>query len=255
MKYQNILVERDEAVAIVTLNRPKVLNALSSDLMRELDEAISLLEEDEGVGAIVFTGAGERAFSAGADIHEISRYADQGKTLPWEEHRDRYNWHLATCVKPTIGAINGLAFGGGALIASSFDIRIGCERTRFRFLGAVYGRVNSVWTLPVVVGMPAARDLLFTGREVHAEEAYRIGLLNQLVPSDRLMPAALEMARTISANNPRMVQGIKQLLIEGIGSSWEEMRRNEAEARSGRLKDVPVEESFRRFYDRRERRE
>ena len=254
MPYKNILMERDEAVAILTLNRPKVLNALDSTLLRELDEAVTLMEEDEGVRVIVVTGAGERAFSAGADFHEISHYAQEGKPPPWQEDRVRYFWHLAACTKPIIGAISGLAHGGGALMASSFDIRIGCERTTFRFLGAVYGRLNSTWTLPVLVGMPMARELLFTGREVQAEEAYRIGLLNRLVPSDQLMPTALEMARAIAASNPRMVQGIKQLLIEGIGSSWEQMRHNEDEARSGELEDEPVEESFRSFYERRGRR-
>ena len=90
-------------------------------------------------------------------------------------------------MKPLIGAINGLAYGGAALLSSTLDLRIGCERTQFRFLAASYGRVNSTWSLPLLVGLPKAKELLYTGRVVAAEEAERIGLLNQIVPAARLI--------------------------------------------------------------------
>lgn len=251
--YQNITVERvGEGVAIVTLNRPAKLNALSFDLTSELDSALTGLEQDDEVRAIVVTGSGERAFSAGADIHEMA-------SLPPEEVERRqevqaeFQWHVAGCLKPTIGAINGLAYGGGALMASSFDLRVGCERTRFRFLAAAAGRVNSTWSLPMVVGMPVAKELLYTARAVEAEEALRLGLLNRLVPSERLMEEALEMGRAIAANTPRMVQGIKRLLHQGFGLPLRERLEAERTARQGPLQATPLREGFRDFLARKGR--
>ncbi len=255
MTYETIIVEREEGVAVVTLNRPDVLNALSRALFRELDEAVTELEGDDSVRAIIFTGKGDRAFSAGADIHEMAKLAKDPNPPPPDPKRPWYPWHIATCKKPTIGAINGLAYGGGAVMASSFDIRVGCERTRFRFLAASYGRVNSTWSLPMQVGWPMAKELLFTARVVEAEEAYRIGLLNHLVPSARLMEKAMELAKLIAANDPRMVQGIKELLIQDVGAQWLQMYRNEQDAQAGKLQPTPVLEGFKEFLDRKGRKE
>ena len=172
-------------------------------LFSEIDEAVTQLENDDDVHAIIFTGAGERAFSAGADIHEMAEHAKSDNPPPPDPRRPEYSWHIATARKPTIGALNGLAYGGGAVLASSFDIRVGCERTRFRFLAVQYGRVNSTWSLPQQVGWPLAKELLFTARVVEAEEAHRIGLLNHLVPSDQLMDKAMELAGLIGGERPQ----------------------------------------------------
>ncbi|MBU2608966.1 MAG: enoyl-CoA hydratase/isomerase family protein [Chloroflexi bacterium] len=248
MVYKTILSDRRQGVGIITLNRPEKLNALSITLTRELDDAIARFEQDEQVKAVIITGAGDRAFSAGADIHEMTSLS---KT-ELEQRSSRvvdHNWHLATCQKPTIGAINGLAYGGAALLASILDIRIGCENTRFRFLGAAYGRVNSTWTLPLIVGLPVAKELLFTGRVVEAEEALRIGLLNRLVPSAELLKNAIEMGQTIAANNPTSVQGIKEILNQGIGMGWRERLLNEARMVSDALKPPHPGESFKDFLE------
>ena len=155
MSYEDIVVTKDEGVGIIRLNRPKVLNALSKRLYREVDTAISDMESDAGIKAIIFTGTGDRAFSAGADIHEQVRDAENPP--PPDPNRSEYSWHVAACTKPTIGALNGLSYGGAAVMASSFDIRVGCDRSRFRFLAASYGRVNSTWTLPMQVGWPQSQ--------------------------------------------------------------------------------------------------
>jgi enoyl-CoA hydratase/carnithine racemase len=200
LAYENVIVERDEGVGIITLNRPKVLNALSRELYRELDAAVTELEGDPDIAAIIFTGAGDRAFSAGADIHEMAREDGSLNASDRGSKRAEYTWHIARCSKPTIGAINGLAYGGGAMMAASFDIRVGCEDTSFRFLGASYGRVNSTWNLPMQVGWPIAKELLFTGRIVQAREAHRMGLLNHLVACDQLIPIASDNAiKTLDA--------------------------------------------------------
>ena len=132
LNYENIIVEKAEGVGTVTLNRPDVLNAISRGMYREIGDALADMEADPAVRAIVFTGMGERAFSAGADIKEAARIASDPAAAASQSPGPDISWHVASCVKPTIGAINGLAYGGAAVIASSFDIRVGCERTSFR---------------------------------------------------------------------------------------------------------------------------
>jgi enoyl-CoA hydratase/carnithine racemase len=250
VEYENLLVEKvDGGVGVVTLNRPTVLNALSYPLSSELDDALTRFEQDEDVRCVVITGAGEKAFSAGGDIHEMATTTPE-EAAARAPKRSVFTWHLATLKKPTIGAINGLAYGGAALLSSSLDIRIGCERTRFRFLAASYGRINSTWTLPLVVGWARAKELLYTARIVEAEEAAQIGLLNKLVPSSELLDAAIEMGRQIAANTPEMVQGIKQLLLDDIGRAWSEMYEAERQALSTTLRPSPVEEGFKDFLSR-----
>ena len=253
MSYEDIVVTKDEGVGIIRLNRPKVLNALSKRLYREVDTAISDMEADAGIKAVIFTGTGDRAFSAGADIHEQVRDAENPP--PPDPNRSEYSWHVASCTKPTIGALNGLSYGGAAVMASSFDIRVGCDRSRFRFLAASYGRVNSTWTLPMQVGWPKAKELLFTTCVVEAEEAYRIGLLNHLVSADELMPKAMEIAKQIAANDSRMVQGIKELMIDDVGEGWRWMHDNESAAQKGKLAPTPVEEGFADFLSRKGRKD
>jgi len=253
MVYQFILSERLDGVALITLNRPDKLNALSFGLMQELDEALTGYEADDAVGAVILTGAGDRAFSAGADIHEM---ADMSADALAERTRRRgeISWHIASYAKPIIGAINGLAYGGAALLSSSLDIRLGCEKTQFRFLAATYGRVNSTWSLPAQVGLPKAKELLYTGRAVGVEEAERIGLLNQVVPSAKLIETAVEMGRMIAKNDPRMVQGIKQLLHEEMGLDWQERYDLEDEARATWLTSGHPRDGFKDFLARKGKR-
>src|SRR5262247_611799 len=224
MTYEHILVDKEDGVGVVTLNRPEKLNAMNRKLSSELRDAVKELDADETIGCIVITGAGDRAFSAGGDIHEQReddrRYSDQ--ELDAVRPPRRGNYEIAASAKPTIGMINGLAYGGAAVLASSLDMRIGCEDTRFRFLAAAYGRINSTWTLPNQVGWPIAKELLFTARIVEAEEAYRIGLLNHLVPREQLRAKTMELARMIAGNNRAAVRGIKALLLKQMSQNLEE---------------------------------
>lgn len=250
MTYEHICAETVEGgVGIVTLDRPKVLNALSYDLVTELDDALTRFEEDDDVRCVVITGAGGKAFSAGADIHEMAALSPD-ELAERQRRRAAYTWHLATLAKPTIGAINGLAYGGAAVLSSSLDIRIGCERSSFRFLAASYGRINSTWTLPYVVGWPRAKELLYTARVVTADEAFQMGLLNKVVPAAELLDAAIEMGRQIAGNTPEMVQGIKRILLEDIGRPWREMYDAERDALTTALKPSPIAEGFKDFLAR-----
>src|SRR5256886_17437413 len=227
-----VLVEKTEGVAIVTLNRPEQLNAMNAELGAALRETVARMNADDEVGCIVITGAGTRAFSAGGDIHEQredDRKYTQAELDARNAVRARGNYEISACPKPTIGMMNGLAYGGAAVLASSLDMRIGCEDSKFRFLAAAYGRINSTWTLPNQVGWPIAKELLFSARVVEAAEAYRIGLLNHLVPKAELRAKTMELAKTIAGNNRAAVIGIKELLLkqmtQSVEEQWDEERR------------------------------
>jgi enoyl-CoA hydratase/carnithine racemase len=249
MIYQNILTDRVEKIAIITLNRPEKLNAMSYELACDLDDELARIEADDEIRVVILTGAGPRAFSSGGDIHQMAKSSAE-ELAARSGRRTQINWHIATFSKPIIGAINGLAYGAGAMLSSMLDIRIGCELTEFRFLAARYGRVNSTWSLPQVVGMAKAKELLYTGRVVKADEAERIGLINQVVPSSELREKVLELARLICENDPRMVQGIKRLLHEGIGQSYRQRFDAELNARQTTLKANHPREGFKEFLDR-----
>jgi enoyl-CoA hydratase/carnithine racemase len=203
-----ILVERRGRVGLVTLNRPEKHNALSSALVNQLEHALQELDGDDGVGAIVITGAGERAFSAGGDMAEQVAALQEARAFP----RVSASAVVRAAKKPTIAAIRGYCFGGGALLAIECDIRIGGEDARFKFHGATYGRAPGGAALPRIVGEAKAKELLFTGDEVSSAEALRIGLLNQRVPSADVVDVAVAMAGRIAANSPAAVKALKEII-------------------------------------------
>src|SRR5689334_17336072 len=253
MSTETILVEIENGVATITLNRPDKLNAMNRQMMQEVQQTLKALEADEAVGCVVFTGAG-RAFSAGGDIHE-QREHDRRYS---QEELDRMRtyaplYDIGTCTKPTIGMMNGLAYGGASVFASSLDMRVGCEDTKFRFLAAAYGRINATWTLPNQIGWPIAKELLFTARIVEAEEAYRIGLLNHLVPREQLRSKTLELARMIAGNNGPAVIGIKALLLKQKAQDLEEQWSEEREYTTHVVRGARAEEAFPEFIARRGR--
>jgi enoyl-CoA hydratase len=251
MTYEHILVDVEEGVAVVTLNRPDSLNAMNRKLGVELHDAVKQAEADEGIGCIVITGAGDRAFSAGGDIKEQlsddARYSDEELDAKRDNKR---RYEIAACLKPTIGMINGIAYGGAAVLASSLDMRVGCETTRFRFLAAAYGRINSTWTLPNQVGWPIAKELLFTARIVEGDEAYRIGLLNHLVPRAQLREKTMEIAKTIAANHRGAVMGIKELMLKQMTQDMEQQFDAEHEYTTNVLRGAKARDAFPEFIAR-----
>jgi enoyl-CoA hydratase/carnithine racemase len=250
MSYEHILVDTEDGVGIVTLNRPDKLNAMNRKLSSELREAVKQLDADDAIGCIVITGAGNRAFSAGGDIHEQREDDRRFSQEELDSRRGRGSYEIAASAKPTIGMLNGLAYGGAAVLASSLDMRVGCEETRFRFLAAAYGRINSTWTLPNQVGWPIAKELLFTARVVEADEAYRIGLLNHLVPRDQLRTKTMELARLISGNNRAAVIGVKALLLKQKGQNLEQQWTEERDYTTHVVKGARAEEAFPEFIAR-----
>jgi enoyl-CoA hydratase len=254
MTYETILLGREDGVGIVTLNRPEVLNAMNRKLSGELADAVKVLDADDTVGCIVITGAGERAFSAGGDIHE--QRADDKQYTP--EQLDamsdpRRSYEISASRKPTIGMMNGLAYGGAAVLSSSLDMRIGCEGTKFRFLAAAYGRINSTWTLGNQVGWPMAKELLFSARVVEADEAFRIGLLNHLVPRAELRAKTMWLAKMIAGNHLGAVTGIKTLLLRQLGENLEAQWAAEKDYTTHVMRGAKAEDAFPEFIARKGR--
>ena len=251
--YECLLVEKVDGVAILTLNRPEVLNALNHQLSSELHHAVQEACADDAIGCLVVTGAGNRAFSAGGDIHEQredDRRPDQDAVSARRAERSRGGYEISACPKPIIGMMNGLAYGGAAVLASSLDMRVGCEHSKFRFLAAAYGRINSTWTLPNQVGWPIAKELLFSARIVEAPEAHRIGLLNHLVPCAELRAKTLELARTIAGNRREAVMGVKALLLQQQGARLEEQWAMERDYTTNVVRGAKAEEAFPEFIAR-----
>ena len=256
MTYDYILVEKAKGTAILTMNRPDKLNAMNGQLSAELHDAVQHMNADDEIGCIVITGAGDRAFSAGGDIHE---QRENDRTYTQEEMdaktavRSQGSYDISASPKPIIGMINGLAYGGAAVLSSSLDMRIGCEHARFRFLAAAYGRINSTWTLPNQVGWPIAKELLFTARVVEAEEAHRIGLLNHLVPCDQLRDKTMQIATMITNNNRASVIGVKELLLRDMGRDLETQLANERDYTTNVVRGAKAEEAFPEFIARKGR--
>jgi enoyl-CoA hydratase len=216
MAYETLLVERSDAYAVVTLNRPKVMNALNRTLFTELDDAFTALAAESGVRAVILTGAGEKAFAAGADISELaSLSATEGQQLA--RRGQAVFRRIETCGKPVIAAINGFALGGGCELAMACTIRIASDRARMGQpevkLGLVPG-YGGTQRLPRLVGKGAAMKLLLTGDMVGAEEAFRIGLVDEVVPAEALLPRAETLARAIAQQAPLAVAGCIQA-VEG----------------------------------------
>lgn len=204
-----VLVERRGRVGLAVLNRPAKLNAMNSQLLAELVAALQSFGADDEIGAVVITGAGERAFSAGGDMAEqVARMEGRlvGPPPPpaWEAVR--------ACRKPVLAAIRGYCFGGGTALALNCDIRIVGSDARFKLHGAVYGRAVGSAVLPRIVGEAKAKELLFTGDEVPADEALRIGLANHVVPPEEVLEYTLAMAARIAANSLPAVMALKEIV-------------------------------------------
>ena len=228
-----VLVERRGRVGLVTLNRPEKLNALNSALVNQLELAMKTLDGDDEIGAIVITGAGERAFSGGGDMAEQVAALDESRAFP----RVNASAVVHAVKKPTIAAIRGYCFGGGALLAIHCDIRIGGDDARLKFHGASYGRAPGAAVLPRIVGEAKAKQLLFTGDEVSADEALRIGLLNQLVPADRVVETAVAMAARIAANSPPAIAALKEIIDLALPVDQALEREHQVNRELGRTPD------------------
>ncbi|MCM1042405.1 MAG: short-chain-enoyl-CoA hydratase [Bacteroides sp.] len=216
MEYNNLLVEDKEGVRIVTLNRPQELNSLNSELLSELDFAMADAAGDSQIKVIIITGAG-KAFAAGADIGQMAGMnAVEGKSFG-AFGSDVFR-RIETLNKPVIAAVNGYALGGGCELAMACDIRIGSSKAKVgqpeTNLGITPG-FSGTQRLARIVGIGRAKEMIYTGDPITAEEAYRIGLFNKVTEPDQLLDTALQMAGKIAAKAPLAVQYAKEAVNQG----------------------------------------
>ena len=219
------------AVAILTINRPEALNALNSQVLSDLDEAITKVEADDGVHAVILTGAG-RSFVAGADIGEMKGFsARDGKKFG--VHGGGVFLRLENLSKPVIAAVNGFALGGGCELAMSCDIRLASEKAKFGQpevgLGITPG-FGGTQRLPRIVGISKAMELILTAKVIGAAEAKEIGLVSQVYAPEELMDKAMELANAICANAPIAVAESKRCIRMGMQTDIATGSAFEAEA-------------------------
>jgi enoyl-CoA hydratase len=218
MSFETLLVERDGAVEIVTINRPKVLNALNSQTISELERVMRDAQADETVRAVILTGAGEKSFVAGADINELAALS------PAEAQRHGRRGQAVLDLieglgKPVVAAVNGFALGGGCELAMACTLRIAAEQARFGQpeinLGIIPGYAGSQ-RLPRLVGKGRALEILLTGEMVTAARAYDIGLVNTVVPAAELMAEARKVASTLAGKAPLAARFIIEAVNHGL---------------------------------------
>lgn len=229
---ENVFYERIGNAGVITISRPQALNALNTQTLKELEEAIGMASSDREVYAVVITGAGEKAFVAGADISEM-------KDLNVFEAREfsilgnGIFRRLELLEKPVIAAVNGFALGGGCELALSCDIRIASEKAKFGqpevSLGITPG-FGGTQRLARVVGVPKAKELIFTGAMIGAEEALSIGLVNKVVPKESLMDEVMAMANKIASNAPIAVKYSKNAINRGLECDMDTALIYEAES-------------------------
>jgi enoyl-CoA hydratase len=218
MAFENLLVERDEATAVVTINRPKVLNALNTQTLDELRRVILELKQDESVRVVILTGAGEKAFVAGADINELAVQTPTGG----REHA-LAGQHVLDLIenmgKPVIAAINGYALGGGCELAMACTLRLAADTAKLGqpeiSLGLIPGYAGTQ-RLPRLVGKGKAMEMILTGAPVAADEAQRIGLVNRVVPAADLMAQARALAAQLAKNAPIAMRYIITAINKGL---------------------------------------
>lgn len=202
----------------ITINRPKVMNALSNALVEEFDKAFDLVEEDEDIRALIITGAGDKAFMAGADIKELEA-RDFIKGRQQTKHRQEVFNRLAEMKVPVIAAINGFALGAGLELAVACTLRVAADNAKLGSpevnLGIIPGD-GATQRLPRLVGFGRAMELVLTGDFIDAEEAYRIGLVNKVVPAAELMEAAQKMAGKIAKKAPLAIQFAKEAVNRSL---------------------------------------
>jgi enoyl-CoA hydratase/carnithine racemase len=223
-----IRYDKDGKVVTITIDRPQAMNAMDSETSRELAEALQDFDQDEQRLVAILTGAGDRAFSAGADLKKMYGRAEDGNIREiWDHDRQ---WRLGQRLqvwKPVIAAINGYCLAGGLELAMGCDIRIasdtasfGCPEVRWGILHG-YGALR----LPKTVPLSAAMELLLTGERISSQDAYRLGIVSRVVPPAELMPTARQLAEKICANGPLAIRVTKELAWRGLEMSTEEALR------------------------------
>lgn len=232
MKYNNLIIEKKEPIGIIKIDRPKALNALNTETLKELQNAFSDIELDENIMVVIITGNGEKAFVAGADISEMqdmnSIEASRFSRLGSDIFR-----RIELFSKPVIAVVNGFALGGGCELAMSCDIRLASERAKFGqpevTLGIIPG-FSGTQRLPRLIGTAKAKELIFTGRIIDAEEAKNLGLVSYVYSNNEVLDKAVELANRVASNAQAAVGLAKTAINRGIETDIETGIANEISA-------------------------
>lgn len=224
-----LICEDLDGVLLMTLNRPERLNAVDKELETAFVAKLEEAKRDDNTRAVVVAGAGDRAFCAGYDVHEMSTWPeDQFRT---EQMRQTWAWWaIASFPKPLVTANHHQTLGWGAITSVSADIRIGCDLTEWQFTASPHGGANLTWNLPPLIGWSKTKEYLMTSCRVSAQEAKEVGLLNRLVDRDEVLPEALRVAQQMASYPPAGVMTIKRLISEAQGRDQLSQLRAEADA-------------------------
>lgn len=249
-----LLLDIVDGIATVTLNRPQALNAINRVLADEISRACALLRDRNDVRVVILTGAGERAFCAGADLRE------RGSMTAGERNAHRASIEaaaedLANLPMPTIAAVRGYALAGGTELAIACDLRVAGTDAVFgvpEVKIGIFPGAGGVLRLPPLIGLGNARDLLFTGRQVSAAEAARLGLVTRLVDPEAVLPTARELAGQIAANAPLALRAVKDALRVSVGLPAADARREVNQRRMALDDTADYEEGLQAFAEKRQ---
>jgi len=219
-KYTDLVLERNREILFISMNREKHMNALNVEMVRNLKEAFESIRWDESVKAVILSGKGEKSFCTGLDLKERSRMSEEEILISRERYIIPLFHYLGEFPKPIIGAINGVALGGGAELALVCDIRIATPHAHFGQTEIKWGMIPSAGgcqRLRLIAGMAVARELILTGRVIEAEEALRLGIYNKVVPLEDLMTEALNMGNEMAQHSSVALKQAKRVLDFGAG--------------------------------------
>lgn len=224
MDEKKVLVEKEGPVATLTINNPKALNALSTAVLQDLEEAVNDVKNDDDIYAVIITGAGSKSFVAGADIAEMKDKTVE-EAAQYGAFGNKVFREIETMEKPVIAAINGFALGGGNELAMACDIRLAAENAVFGQpevgLGITPG-FGGTQRLARIVPVGIAKEIIYTGRNIKAPKALEIGLVNAVYPQEELMAAAKKMANGIAKNAPKAVAASKNAINKGLDGTMDE---------------------------------
>jgi enoyl-CoA hydratase len=253
MELANVVVERENAIGIISMNRPSALNALNSETLSDLKTAVKAMGEDPEVSVIIITGTGEKAFVAGADIKEMQDMTPL-EARTFMHFGQRVFSDIDNSPKPVIAAVNGYALGGGCELALSCDIILASESAKFGLPEVTLGihpGFGGTQRLPRLVGAAKAKEMIFTGEMIDAEEAKAIGLVNKVVPRDKLMDEAKDLANKILKNGQIAIRLVKSAINAGLNVPLDKGLAYEAETQGLAFATEDKSEGLNAFLEKR----
>lgn len=253
MELENVIFEKKDNIAIVTVNRPDLLNALNYKTLYEIESVVNSIENDNDIRAFIITGSGKKAFVAGADIHDLD-HVSPAKGYDFMLLGQRIFNAIEDCSKPSIAAVNGYALGGGCELSMCCDIRIASENAKFGQPEIKLGNIpgwGGTQRLPRLIGKGRASQMIFTGEFLPAADAEKIGLVNTVTSQDELLDKAIELAQKIASMGPIALKMAKIAINEGLRSNVIQGQKVEASGVAICLSTEDQKEGVNAFFEKR----